>query len=266
MQVVESGRSLTARVANPVGVGNAVLSSWTWFVFGSSLIVCFFLQVLLAPLTWPFDRRRVITGRLIRLTAVVTTALTPVWRFRVVLPTPRPRPRRTVVIANHRSSADPFLLSHLPWEMKWLSKASMFKIPFGGWCMALAGDVAVLRGDRGSGGKALGQLARWLDKGMPVMIFPEGTRSGDGALGEFKDGAFRLALETGADLLPMGTVGTDKAIRKHSWRIAAARAVVKVGEPISTAGLGMDDLEALKARARAAVEQLVREAAAEAER
>jgi len=262
MQHVEAHRGLTARVAAPAGVGNALLSSWTWLVFSVSLLLCFVLQLVAVPLTWAFDRRRVVTGRLIRLTAVVTTALTPTWRFRVVLPTPAPRPRRTVVIANHASSADPFLLSHLPWEMKWLSKASMFRVPVGGWCMALAGDVAVVRGDRGSGGKALERLARWLARGMPVMVFPEGTRSIDGVLGEFKDGAFRLAIEAGADILPMGSAGTEKAIRKHSWRIGRARAVVKVGEPISTAGLGLDDLDALKARARAAVERLVLEARA----
>lgn len=263
MQVVDAPGQLTARLVTPVGVVNAILSAWTWFVFSVSLIVCFVVQLISVPLTWPFDRRRAITGRLIRLTAVATTACSPGWRFRVRLPTPAPRPRRTVVIANHNSSADPFLLSHLPWEMKWLSKASMFKIPVGGWCMALAGDVPVLRGDRGSGGKALGMLARWLDKDMPVMIFPEGTRSIDGVLGEFKDGAFRLALETGADILPMGTAGTEKAIRKHSWRVARAHAVVKVGTPIPTAGLTPADLDALKARARKAVEELVREARAE---
>jgi 1-acyl-sn-glycerol-3-phosphate acyltransferase len=84
----------------------------------------------------------------------------------------------TVFVSNHESQADPFLISFLPWEMKWLAKASLFRIPVAGWSMALAGDVPIRRGNDRSASEAMGQCARWLERGVPVVISP--TRSPDG--------------------------------------------------------------------------------------
>ena len=102
----------------------------------------------------------------------------------------------------------------------------------------------------------MGACARWLARGVPVMMFPEGTRSADGALLPFKDGAFRLAIEAGADILPVAVFGTRQALPKHSWRFQRADARVMVGTALSTEGLTLADLETLKASARAQVESL----------
>jgi 1-acyl-sn-glycerol-3-phosphate acyltransferase len=123
--------------------------------------------------------------------------------------------------------------------------------------MALAGDVPVRRGAHGSGHAALATCARWVERGMPVIIFPEGTRSKDGALGPFKDGAFKLAIETGADVLPLGISGTHEAMPKHSWRVGRSRGRLVAGAPIASAG---KTVAQLKAEVRAAVERLVQEA------
>jgi len=72
----------------------------------------------------------------------------------------------------------------------------------------------------------------------------------------FKDGAFRLAIQEGAALLPLAVVGTENALRKHDWRPAPARAVVAAGEPISTEGMTLSDIPALKERIRAEIERL----------
>ena len=234
---------------------NALLSLWTWFEIGLVALVGFVVQTLLFLVTWPFDRRRLVAGRAFRLVGVLAARLTPFWHFGVVGPVPQ-RVGRTVVVSNHESHADPFLISHLPWEMKWLGKASLFRIPVVGWMMALAGDVPVRRGDSASGKEAMGACARWLALGVPVMMFPEGTRSADGALLPFKDGAFRLAIETGADVLPVAVFGTHQALPKHSWRFQQADARVMVGSALSSSGLTLADLETLKASARAQVESL----------
>jgi 1-acyl-sn-glycerol-3-phosphate acyltransferase len=229
---------------------NALLSIWTWLEIALMSLVGFCVQLVLAIFTWPFDRRRVITGRCLRLVAVVATKLTPYWRFGVHGPLLWPWPSRTVVVSNHESNADPFLISHLPWEMKWLGKASLFKIPVVGWSMWLAGDIPVTRGDQDSAKDAMTQCAKWLEKGMPVMIFPEGTRSKTEELLPFKDGAFRLAIELGADVLPLAVSGTRRALPKHSWRFARARGLVTVGTPISTQGMTQADVERLKEMVR----------------
>jgi 1-acyl-sn-glycerol-3-phosphate acyltransferase len=235
---------------------NAILSFWTWFEIGFGSFLGFFVQVALAVLTLPFDRRRRVVGRWFRLIAIITSKLTPFWRFGIHGAVPPGSPGRTVVVANHESQADPFLISYLPWEMKWLSKASMFKVPFLGWSMWLAGDIAVKRGTAESAREAMGKCAGWLAKGMPVMIFPEGTRSKTEELLPFKDGAFRLAIESGAAVLPIAVRGTHKALPKHSWRFGLAKALVTVGTPISTQGMTLADVERLKGLAREQIEAL----------
>ncbi|HSP78910.1 MAG TPA: lysophospholipid acyltransferase family protein [Myxococcaceae bacterium] len=228
---------------------NALLSLWSWLETGAVATAGFCLQVPLAVVTWPFDKRKVVTGRLFRLIGVTAARLNPFWKFGVY-GKPVPPAGRTVVVSNHESNADPFLISFLPWEMKWLGKASLFKIPVVGWSMWLAGDIPVRRGERESASEAMSICARWLDRGMPVMIFPEGTRSKTEELLPFKDGAFRLAIEQQADVLPIAVSGTRRALPKHSWRFASSRALVAVGTPISTRGLTLADVERLKEQAR----------------
>lgn len=230
-----------------------LLSLWTYFLIFSMAALSCCLQLVLVPLTWPFDRGRIVTGRIFRLAAVIVTKLSPLWDFRVKTPVPPYRPRRTVVVSNHCSQTDPFLISHVPWEMKWLGKAELFRAPVVGWAMWLAGDVPVRRGERNSAKSAMGRCRRYLEGGTPVMIFPEGTRSLDGELGPFKDGAFQLAIETGADILPMAVAGTAAALPKHDWRFGQARAYVAIGTPISTLGLTLEDLPVLKDQVRAEI-------------
>src|SRR5262249_39191698 len=128
------------------GVAGVAASLWSWTVIGLVVIVGFFFHALTFVVTFPFDRRRVVAGRFFRGEAKVCARLIPTWQFRVLPPAPRRIARRTVVVSNHASHADPFLISFLPWEMKWLAKASLFKLPFFGWSLRLAGDVYLLRG------------------------------------------------------------------------------------------------------------------------
>ena len=84
-----------------------------------------------------------------------------------------------------------------------------------------------------------------LDRRVSVIIFPEGTRSESGELQEFKDGAFRLAVDAGVPIIPLAVHGTKTALRKHDWRYGRARAEVRILEPISTEGLTKRDVPAL---------------------
>jgi 1-acyl-sn-glycerol-3-phosphate acyltransferase len=85
---------------------------------------------------------------------------------------------------------------------------------------------------------------------MSVMIFPEGTRSADGEMRAFKDGAFRLAIETGTPILPMAVHGTRSALRKHDWRLGDSTAEVRVLAPIETTGMTEADIPVLRDRVR----------------
>ena len=228
----------------------SVLSAFSWFALVVIIIVWFPLVTITWLVTAPFDKGRYAAGYLFRKLTVAHQMLTPMWKFRTSGELPRDKRRPYVVVANHESFVDILLISHLPIEMKWLSKETFFKFPLVGWMMHMAGDVRVVRGDRSSGAAALKSCHDRLKKRVSVMIFPEGTRSADGSLGQFKDGAFRLAIESGAPILPLVVHGTRTALRKHDWRLGDSRAEVRVLQPISTDGLTEADVPALRDRVR----------------
>jgi 1-acyl-sn-glycerol-3-phosphate acyltransferase len=143
---------------------------------------------------------------------------------------------------------DILLISHLPWEMKWLSKAELFKIPVLGWLMRLAGDIPVDRGNPRSAAEAMVHCKEILKEKVSVIIFPEGTRSETEEMLPFKDGAFRLAIDAGVPILPLAVSGAATALRKHDWRFGRSIAEVRVLEPVETKGLVRGDIGALRDR------------------
>jgi 1-acyl-sn-glycerol-3-phosphate acyltransferase len=227
-----------------------VVSIWTWMVLGACLLLWLPLLALVRVLTAPVDRGHYWAGYLFRQIAVVTATLNPLWRFRVTGTLPANPRRPYVVVSNHESFVDILLISHLPWEMKWLSKIELLRVPILGWDMRLAGDVPVERGTTRSAVKAMRRCREILDQRVSVIIFPEGTRSTSDDLLPFKDGAFRLAIDAGVPILPLAVKGTRTALPKHGWRFGRSRAEVRVLEPVETAGLRTTDVEGLRARVR----------------
>jgi 1-acyl-sn-glycerol-3-phosphate acyltransferase len=204
-------------------------------------------------LTFPFDRVRRFTAWGIRFTGRMMCAAVPMWRFNYQKPTPLTLPRRCVCVSNHCSNIDPFVLSHLPWEMKFLAKSVLFKIPFVGWGIKIAGDIPLVRGSTQSIKKAMARARWYIDHGVPVLIFPEGTRSTTGEMLPFKDGAFRLAIDSRAHILPIAVGGTAGALKKGDWKPGISRGTSLVGEPISTEGMTWADVPRLKAEVRDAI-------------
>ena len=198
----------------------------------------------------PFDKGRYATGYTFRRLCVLHQWLNPLWKFHTSGELPKNKRNPYVMVSNHESFVDMLLISHLKIEMKWLSKEAILKIPLVGWMMKMSGDVSLVRGDPSSGAAALKVCETWLDRKMSVMIFPEGTRSLDGEIRAFKDGAFRLAITTGTPILPMAVHGTRSALRKHDWRMGDTNAEVRVLEPISTEGMTEEDIPVLRERVR----------------
>jgi 1-acyl-sn-glycerol-3-phosphate acyltransferase len=213
------------------------------------VLACAWMAVVFV-FTAPFDPGRYTVGRWFRRAAVACVKINPFWNFRtsgVHISDPR---RPYVAVANHESYADIFLLSHLPWEMKWLSKDLIFKLPFMGWMMSMAGDIPVRRKDPHSRARAMEECRDRLRKHVSVMILPEGTRSATGELLPFKDGAFRLAVEEQVPILPVVVAGTREAMPKGSFLFGKAVAEARVLPPVQTAGATLKDVPRLRDEVR----------------
>jgi len=227
-----------ARLLAPVAAALAYLLTF------AAILAWLPLLAVLTAVTAPFDRNRRIAGRFLRLLAVLATATFPPWRIRIEGPWPAGR-RAFVVVSNHQSMLDVFMLARLPREMKWVAKAELFRIPWIGWMFTLAGDIPVERGEQESGREAMARARRYLEGGMSVMLFPEGTRSRDGALLPFRRGAFRLAIEAGVPVLPVAVHGSAEGMPRGSPWIRPARVRARVLEPVETGGLGEGDVDRL---------------------
>ena len=122
-----------------------------------------------------------------------------------------------VIVINHNSMVDIISLYFVRLNFRWVSKQEVFRIPFIGPMLWMHGDIAIQRGRATeSMKKVIRDGMMWLNRGVSVAIFPEGTRSKNGEIQRFKGGAFVLAKEAGVDILPVVMDGTTKIFRPKS--------------------------------------------------
>jgi 1-acyl-sn-glycerol-3-phosphate acyltransferase len=163
-------------------------------------------------------------------------------------------PEKMVVIANHESLLDTqALVTHLPERsIRFVAKKALFAIPLFGWAIKAVGNVPVRRSDTQHDVRRLERAsARRGDR--DIVFFPEGTRSADGTLHNFKKGAFAFALLHQRPILPIGIAGSGACLAAHSLRPRPGLIVMVVGEPISVEGLTYDERDELLERGRTAV-------------
>lgn len=230
-----------------------IVSSLQWLLLGSCVILWLPVVTVVFLVTASFDPGRYAAGYWFRRVGWVTAVLIPQWHFRtsgVRVSDPR---RPYVVVANHESYADIFLISRLPWEMKWLSKDAIFRVPVMGWMMRMAGDIEVVRSSAASRTQSLAGIRDRLDRKVSVMVMPEGTRSRTGDLLPFHGGAFRIAIEKQLPVLPIAVAGTRGCMAPGTLRFTRAHAEARVLPPVETSGMTVADVDVLKERVRALI-------------
>jgi 1-acyl-sn-glycerol-3-phosphate acyltransferase len=195
--------------------------------------------------TAPFDRDRLVAGRLLRHWGSALARIFPFWTVRIEGRLPD---GPFVLAANHRSWLDILVMARLPREMKWVCKQELFDVPWLGWLLRMSNDIPVRRGDPASGDGALQRARAFLERGVPVVFFPEGTRSRDGRLKAFKGGAFATAAQAGVPVVPVAITGTAEGMPAGTLWIRRAQIVVRILDAIR------GDAPAMRAEARARIE------------
>lgn len=198
------------------------------------------------------DPNRALSDWYFRAIGKALVRVNPLWRVEVEGREKLAKGGPFVVVVNHQSFADLIAMCFLDHPTKYLGKASVFSVPIFGWALRIAGEVPVVRGDRASGKEAIAKLGRWLDRGVSVGLFPEGTRSDSGAIGPFKLGAFRLAIAHQRPIAPVVLTGAREVLPKGSLLFEREATIrLRVLDPIPTAGLHEDDAERLAIDVRA---------------
>lgn len=171
------------------------------------------------------------------------------------------RDRSFVVVANHESFCDVLvLLAHLPMQVRFLAKRSVFRVPILGWSIAAAGFIPVDREERSRSAAAVEAALRRLQGGRSVVVFPEETRTRSGELLRFKKGAAHLALKSELPILPLGLAGTFRVLPRGTFLITPGPVVLAVGDPIETGGRSPRERTALTDETRERVLALREEA------
>lgn len=235
-----------------------VVSVWFWFELFFSSAVLFPFGVILWFITLPFDRNLRVMHRFSCQWSNLVLFLNPLWRVKLSGREKIDRHKAYVIVSNHQSGADILVLFKLMVHFKWVSKWSLFFFPFIGWNMAMNGYIALKRGRKSSINRMVNKCKEAIREGNSIMIFPEGTRSKDGNVQTFKTGAFRIALETKAPILPIAISGTSKAIRKGGLTIHKNHDMeIRVLDPLPYEIYSGDDQKMLAARVHRIISEQV---------
>ncbi len=171
-----------------------------------------------------------------------------------------------VFVSNHASYMDtPVALASLPYDFRFLAKQGLFRIPLLGWHLKRAGHLPVVRGDPRASLRSMSEAGRIIRKrGISVLLFPEGGRTRDGGLGDFKEGAAFIAIKSGAPVVPVALRGTRKILPFGSGHIRPGKVEVRISDPIPTSHLVSRDRGELTQRLRQCVMELLGQASPQA--
>ena len=194
-----------------------LVSLYIWSFVGLSLIPLYILFLIVWIAVFPFDRNNAITHYYTMLWTRLYLTFNPGWKLRVENREKISRNKICIIISNHQSIIDIALLLQLNLNFKWVSKIELATIPFVGWVIWMNNHILVRRGDKQSVTKMAAACKKALFREIPVFMFPEGTRTGNGQILPFREGAFILARDNDIPILPVVIDGSGDALPRHGF-------------------------------------------------
>jgi len=213
-------------------VVRVLVSVYFWAFMAFTSLLLYPLAALIRFATGPFDRQLRLLHRFTSVWGSLYTWCTPLWSVQIAGDENLPGDSPHVIVANHQSFADILLLFRLRFHYKWVSKIENFRAPLIGWNMTLNKYIRIERGTMKGNLTMMRACEEALRQGNSLMMFPEGTRSPDGTMRPFKDGAFELALRTESPILPIVIEGTAQALSKGGILLDRSPMSVRVLPPI----------------------------------
>lgn len=154
--------------------------------------------------------------------------------------------RTYIMMANHQSYHDIFVVSTIPLYAHWMAKQELFRVPVFGWILRWIGAMRIDRSSKLKTYTSVRDAVEQIRQGRTVLIFPEGTRSPNGELLPFNKGAFSLAILSRVPILPITIKGTRSIMPKGSYLVRPGAIEVTIDPPIETASLGAKDKDRLQ--------------------
>lgn len=162
-----------------------------------------------------------------------------------------------VYAVNHASALDiPVLYVYLPFQFRIAFKKELLAYPIVGWHLRRSGQICIDQQNPAGSIGSIRSALKSLKAGMPLVIFPEGGRTPDGQVKPFLPGAFFLAIKAQVDIVPVALVGTYELLPMDTYHIKSRPLEMRVGQPISTVGYTLRDMEDLSDKVHRAVEAL----------
>jgi len=168
--------------------------------------------------------------------------------------------RAYIFCSNHLSLMDtPLVFGYLPVQFRVMAKKGLFQLPFLGWHLRRSGHLAVDRRNPKGAIRSFELAAQRVREGMSLVFFPEGTRSRDGVMHDFKHGAFLLAIKAGVPVVPMSIRGTRECLLPDTLVVRSGQAILTIGKPISSQGMTHRDAGRLAAMTRQSIGEMLHE-------
>ena len=166
--------------------------------------------------------------------------------------------KRYILVSNHHSYFDiPCIFAAIPQPIRFMAKASLFKVPIFGWSLSRAGFIPIDRKNRRTAAKSFDLAARRIRRGNTIVIFPEEGRTREIRMRPFQRGAFLLAIKSEVTLLPIAVDGTYSVFRVGARKVTPGVVTVKIGKPIDCTGTTLRDKDRLAEASRAQIEEML---------